>query len=204
MNAPRDDRITRHGFVPRLLHWLSALSVLVLMGTGFLPIVGIKFEWVTVHWIAGIVLLLLVIVHVVRSLKDLGAIWFGVEDVELVLAQIRRAPDKPGKFSPAQKLMHLGVTVMVLATLVTGLVMMVKVDTPFWERNPYLLDDGTWGVIYVIHGLAALMLLTTIMLHIYFALRPEKLHYTRSMIRGWLTRGEYEAEHDTEKWRVEP
>ena len=30
--------------------------MLTLLGTGFLPIMGWKFEWVTAHWIAGLVL----------------------------------------------------------------------------------------------------------------------------------------------------
>jgi hypothetical protein len=38
--------------------------------------------------------------------------------------------------------------------------------------------------------------------HIYFALRPEKLHFTRSMILGWITREEYRANHDTNRWQV--
>jgi hypothetical protein len=40
-----------------------------------------------------------------------------------------------------------------------------------------------------------------IMMHVYFALRPEKLFYTRSMILGWITRGEFNANHDADIWK---
>jgi formate dehydrogenase subunit gamma len=64
------------------------------------------------------------------------------------------------------------------------------------------LPDATWGVVYVLHGLAALLLITMVMTHVYFALRPEKRLFTRSMIKGWITRAEYVEHHDPERWRV--
>src|SRR5690606_41323047 len=84
-------------------------------------------------------------------------------------------PRKPGKYSLAQKLMHQLFAVVLLTAAVTGGLMMVRMDTPWWKRNPYWLSDATWGVVYVLHGLAALLLVTMIIAHIYFALRPEKL-----------------------------
>ena len=40
----------------------------------------------------------------------------------------------------------------------------------------------TWGLMYVLHGLAGVGLIALIMVHVYFALRPEKLVITKSMI----------------------
>jgi hypothetical protein len=40
------------------------------------------------------------------------------------------------------------------------------------------------------------------MLHVYFAFRPEKLWLTRSMVLGWITRGEYAEQHDPARWRI--
>ena len=37
----------------------------------------------------------------------------------------------------------------------TGIVMMVRIDTPLWPQNAYLLTDPTWGLIYVLHGLGS-------------------------------------------------
>ena len=40
------------------------------------------------------------------------------------------------------------------------------------------------------------------MAHVYFALRPEKAMFLRSMIAGWITRGEFEKAHDPDRWQV--
>ena len=56
---------------------------------------------------------------------------------------------------------------------------------------------------YVLHGLAALLLVTMVMMHVYFALRPEKLKFTRAMIRGWITRQEFDEHHDPKRWQVD-
>src|SRR5690606_6153025 len=100
-------------------------------------------------------------------------------------AALRReaAVIKTGKYSLAQKLIHHAFALVVLTTLVTGGLMLLRIDTPWWRRNPYVLADSTWGAVYVLHGLGALLLVTMVMMHIYFALRPEKLLFTRSMIR---------------------
>ena len=44
------ERLIRHEWPDRVFHWLTAGSMLVLLGTGLLPILGIKFPWVTAHW----------------------------------------------------------------------------------------------------------------------------------------------------------
>src|SRR5687767_11875062 len=43
-------RITRHGFVARVFHWVMAVAMLTLLVTAFFPIVGIRFAWVQWHW----------------------------------------------------------------------------------------------------------------------------------------------------------
>lgn len=184
-----------------------AASVLTLLGTAFLPVLGVNFAWVTIHWIAGVVLAVLVIFHILRSLawSRLRLMWFGWRDLVDMMAELKAlfgsaAAPRIGKYSPAQKLYHYAVALIVLALAVTGLLMLAKLDTPFWQRNPYFLDSSTWGVIYVIHGYAAMTLITVLIAHIYFAVRPEKLWLTRSMIRGWITRREYAAHFDAERW----
>ena len=57
--------VIRHRGPERLYHWVMAISVLTLLGTAFLPIIGVKFAWVDAHWIAGVVLLGLVLIHIV-------------------------------------------------------------------------------------------------------------------------------------------
>ena len=202
--------IVRHALLDRLCHWLTAVCVLVLLATAFLPILGVEFGWVTIHWMTGLVLGAAVVFHFVRVLwrGTLGTMWIGRADVADALAvarfALRRggAPGKLGKYSIAQKLIHHAFTAVVLTTLVTGTLMLLRIDTPWWQRNPYLLDDSTWGVVYVLHGFAALLLVTMVMMHVYFALRPEKWLYTRAMLRGSITRQEFEEHHDPQRWQV--
>jgi formate dehydrogenase subunit gamma len=82
--------------------------------------------------------------------------------------------------------------------------MMSRVRTIFFTRNPYLFSDMTWGMVYVLHGLGGVGLIALVMTHIYFALRPEKLPITKSMIFGWMSREYYLEEHDPERWIVSP
>ena len=51
--------------------------------------------------------------------------------------------------------------------------------------------------------LAALCLVTMIIVHVYFALRPEKLYLTRSMIRGWISGREYTENYDSSRWMAD-
>ncbi len=205
------ERIVRHALPDRLFHWISAACVLTLLGTAFLPILGVQFAWVTVHWVAGVVLAAAVLFHVARVLVrgTWASMWIGRPDLrdalEIAASTLRRAlpTRRPGKYSVAQKLIHHAFAAVVLTTLVTGGLMLLRIDTPWWRRNPYLLADSTWGIVYVLHGLAALLLVTMVMMHVYFALRPEKLKLTRAMLRGWITRTEFDEHYDGSRWRVE-
>ncbi len=207
-----DGRVVRHKLADRLYHWLMAVAVLTLIGTAFPPQFGLDFAWVTIHWIAGLVLAALVIAHIVRATiwQDFWAMMIVPRDVadgwrslRAALSRAAPAPPKPGKYRLAQKSYHLLIAVVLLTAIATGLLMLSKIDTPWWQRNPYWLDDHTWGVIYVLHGFAAMSVVALIMVHIYFALRPEEFWYTRSMVRGWVARRAYLAHHDPARWPAE-
>jgi formate dehydrogenase subunit gamma len=202
--------VLRHARIDRWFHWGTALSVLILMATAFLPILGLQFPWVTAHWVAGLVLTLFVLWHAVRALgwQSPASMWIGRRDWQdlksIVRGSLRRSaepPPKPGKYSLAQKLAHHAFTVLVLAVIVTGALMLVRIDTPWWERDPYWLPDTAWGIVYVVHGFAALCFISMVMIHAYFALRPEKRMFLRSMWAGWITRQEYLGNHDPDRWR---
>lgn len=204
-------RIEKYTLAARLFHWVMAAAMLVLLVTGFLPIVGIKFAWVTIHWIAGVVLTLSIVYHIVHAMffLDPWSVWVGPSDIADAIRRLRRQlgasidpPRKSGKYALDNRLYHSAVLLTGLAATVTGLVMMVRVETPFWTRNPYLLADQTWGYTYVIHGLGGVALVTLIMAHIYFAIRPEKFWMTKSMIYGWIGREDYLGHHDPERWVV--
>jgi len=206
------DRILRHAGIDRLVHWLIAACVLILLATSFLPILGLEFAWVDIHWWSGFVLTALVAAHIARALfaRSLKPIWIGLRDIRDVVSVARRTLrlsagplPKPGKYSFAQKFIHLALAVVVLAAITTGALMMVKIDTPWWDPNPFWLSDGAWGVVYVVHGLSALLLITMVMTHVYFALRPEKAAFLRAMISGFMSRTDYAELHDPERWKLD-
>ena len=204
-------RVMRHLAVDRIYHWLMAVAIFVLMGTAFLPIVGVKFEWLEIHWITGVILAALVLIHVVRALfwQDWRSMMILGSDVRdmwrsacCIISPRARSPARPGKYDPLQKLYHLGIALLVVAIVVTGLLMLLKIDTPLWRRNPYWFSNDTWGYIYAVHGYAAMAILTAVIIHIYFALRPDEWHLTRSMFRGWISRKEYVEHFDSNRWKA--
>ncbi len=190
-------RVPRHAAVDRWFHWIMAISMFVLLVTGVLPIVGVEFAWLTIHWIAGLVLTAAVLFHIVRSL-----IWLDLKSMWIAPRDLREPFDrsvKPGKYSLAQKSMHAAVTVLSLLVIGSGLVMFAMIDTPWWERSN-ALSEAALGWTFFIHGLSTLLLIATTSLHVYFGLRPEKLFYLRSMVKGWVSRDELEAHHDASRW----
>lgn len=205
-------RVVRHRLPERIYHWLMAASMLTLLCTAFLPILGLKFAWVDAHWVAGVVLIALVLFHIVRALFVLGfsVMWVHWREFSESLGRTTRevlgaprAGKRVGKYSVGQKLFHHAVALVVLTACVTGVIMMVGVDSPFWERNPLFVTEKTRGIVFLLHGLAGLASITMIMVHIYFAVRPEKIYMTRSMFRGWISRKEYETHHDPVLWPAE-
>ena len=91
-------RVLRHHLADRIYHWLMAASVLTLMGTAFFPIAGWKFEWVSLHWITGVVLTLLVLIHIVRALiwQDWRAMLVDGADIRDGVRSMRWALSKRG------------------------------------------------------------------------------------------------------------
>lgn len=190
-------RVVRHEMVDRLFHWVMAAAVLVLIFTGVAPIIGLRIAWLNIHWIAGLVLTFIVVFHIIRSLfwQDFKSMILGPRDFAEPFDSDRR----PGKYSFEQKGMHWAVTVVVLLVIVTGLLMFMQIDTPFWDRTNSMPED-TLGLVFLLHGLSTLALVALAAVHIYFALRPEKIFYTRSMITGWISEQEMADNHDTTKW----
>jgi len=179
----------RHKLAERLFHWLMAASVVALLATAFLPIVGIRFAWLPLHWTAGVALTLLVLFHIGRAVLVNGLAAMsprGADLVEVGRAVLGRPADDlaPAKYDAFQKGIHVSVLLAVLVLVATGLAMLVKIDTSFWKRDPAVLSDLSWGYIYVAHGAAALVLLFLVILHVYFAILPEHRAFLRAMIVG--------------------
>ena len=213
IEASRPDlpaKITRHSLTARMFHWVMAAAMFTLLLTAFLPIAGIKFAWVTWHWMAGLVLATSIAFHIIHAsfFMDFWSIWVGPNDLPELKAEIMRElghdvpGPKPGKYPLGNRLYHLAIVVVALAVIASGLTMMVRVRTPLFTRNPYLLGDTTWGFVYVTHGLAGVTLVGLVIAHVYFAVRPEKWWITKGMILGWITRRQYIEHHDPARWVV--
>ncbi len=203
------ERVERHSFASRAFHWVMAVSMLVLLATGFLPQVGVKFPWVTPHWIAGLVLIASILFHMVHAtfFQSLRNMWVSPRDVGEFVQEMRHAfggapppTRKPGKYPLDHKMFHHAIVVAGFAVMVTGIFMMYRIETPIFARDPYKFADGTWGWIYVLHGLSAVGLVFLTISHIYFAVLPEKRWITMSMIYGWISREKFLANHDPERW----
>ncbi len=204
------ERIPRHSFGARFFHAIMALSMFALLLTAFLPKVGVEFAWVKWHWIAGIVLTISVLYHIIHASfcwtsgpsgrTTRTARTRGIESSSLWGSPLPSRRSSPSTLE--NKVYHMIVMLAGLAAIGTGLFMMKRVRTPFFTRNPYVFSDMTWGWMYVLHGLAGVGFVALVTAHIYFAVRPEKLFITRSMIFGWISRENYLEHHDPQRWVV--
>lgn len=171
----------RHKLLDRLFHWGMAITMFVLLFSAFLPIVGIEFDWIPWHWIAGVLLTLLVIFHIVRALFIQG-----------LSTMLPRGHDfkrggyaaSDAKYDILQKSYHWGVAATTLGVIASGIPMLIKLDTFLWDRNPGLLTDLSWGYVYVVHGITALLLIFLVILHVYFSFLPEHKALLKSMVFG--------------------
>lgn len=204
--------VPRHSLVARAFHWIMAASMFTLLFTAFLPRIGFQFDWVTYHWIAGAVLTASVVFHIFHAsfFLDFWSIWPDKIDLRDARRRTKRfmgksapPPERFAKYPMENKLYHAAIMAAGLSAIVTGAFMMFRVRTIVFPRNPYLFGDMTWGMMYVLHGLAGVGLIALIMMHVYFGLRPEKRGITKSMIFGWMSRDFYLEEHDPARWPIE-
>ena len=211
-HADLPDRVTRHSFMARLFHWVMASAIFVLLVTAFFPIIGMRFDWVNWHWTAGLVLTGSIVYHIIHATfwLDFWSIWVGPKDIPGFLAEMRRElghavpGPKSAKYPIGNRLYHLILVFAGTVVTVTGLVMLTRIGTPFLTRNPYLLGEGTWGYVYVLHGLTGLSLVGLVGAHVYFAVRPSHWWVTKSMIFGWVTRRQYLKYYEPTRWRIRP
>ena len=203
-------RILRHSLAARLFHWVMSATMFVLLATAFFPIIGIRFDWVPWHYWAGVIFTGAIVYHVIHTAfwLDFWSIWAGPKDIpEFKALMLRetgrptRAP-QPAKYPLGNQLYHWILTLVGVTVIVTGLLMMFRIDTPFFAHNQYLISELAWGWVYVLHGLVGVSLVGLVVAHIYFALRPDHWWLTRAMIFGWITRRQFLAHHEPTRWRV--
>src|ERR1700680_198241 len=148
--AALPERIPRHSLVARLFHWIMAAAMFTLLFTAFLPKVGVQFNWVTYHWIAGTVLTVSIMFHIIHASfwLDPWAIWPDKEDLVDAWRRVRRFMGQPAppprrfaKYPLENKLYHGAIIATGLSAIGTGVFMMFRVRTIFFPRNPYLFGD---------------------------------------------------------------
>jgi cytochrome b subunit of formate dehydrogenase len=205
------ERVARHGMSARVSHWTLAVATFALLITAFVPMLGLQFPWLTIHWVAGVIFGLYLLYHIVDTAVRLswGKMWIGLRETGQAIGRTKdffnRTEDpskRPGKWGIENKIFHHATAVAGLAVLLTGILMMSRVDTWFWSADPYRwnITDANWGWIFVIHGGSALAFVGLLIAHIYFAVRPDKFYLTLSMIRGWIPRREYLSHFSQERW----
>lgn len=187
-----NETLLRHARIDRCFHWVTAVAMTLLLLTSLSPILGWNWPWYGVHWVAGLVLTLIILLHIVRAL-------FWQRPGTMLLSAGDFSARGAGKYTLAQKLMHLGWAVAVLVAIVTGLFLLKKAGVPFMVRDPYVFTLGTWGFLTLLHDLAALLSVFLVLVHVYFAILPEKRAYLRAMVSGSITRADLKAGHDVER-----
>lgn len=190
--APQQNTVLRHAGIDRLFHWVMAAVMTVLLATSMLPIMGVRFAWYTIHWMAGLLLTLVILFHIVRAL-------FWQRPATMLKISAADQGGRAGKYTLPQKLMHLAWTVAILVAIVTGLLMLRKAGVPFLVRDPYTSSNATWGFLTLLHDLAALLSVFLILVHVYFGILPEKRGYLRAMIWGRMSRAHLSTEHDLDR-----
>ena len=204
-------KIMRHATSERVFHWIMSAAMLVLLITAFAPVMGFQFAWVTIHWAAGLVLSATILYHIIHAVfwQDFWAMWVNGRDIKAGLAELSHMVGRNGtevpkasKYPIDHKLFHHGAAVSGLTAIVTGIFMMLRLETPFWTANPYMLSDSSWGVMYVVHGVSGVALIALVISHIYFAIRPDKWWITKSMIFGYITPEKYAENFDRSLWVI--
>lgn len=225
------EEVERFTATQRASHWIMAASIFLLMLSGFLmmnsnvtvrTIAGIS--WVDVHIIFSIVLIGYLVFHLghVAYKGTWKAMWVGRREVKDLIVRgknfLGQADEYPRQFEypSAQKFLHLGVTGATLGVIVTGIVMLRRIEIPFlWDpaREFSLLGvqfsqgvgEPGWGLVtwsFVLHDLSAIMMVSLVLGHMYFALRPDEWGITRSMVTGTVSVETYAKKYSPDSWVV--
>ena len=112
----------------------------------------------TWHWMAGLVLTASILFHIIHATfwLDFWSIWVGPKDLPELKAEMLRelGHDVPGPEAGQVSARQPPLSPRDRRRRPRGrsrpaLTMMVRVRTPLFTRNPYLLGDSTWGFVYV-------------------------------------------------------
>ena len=127
------EKLQRHAVGARGFHCSMSAAMFALLITAFFPLIGIRFPWVTIHWIAGVLLILTLVYHIyhVFARQDFWAMWIGRRDLEEGKLGLKAAFGRPGvkrprtaKYPVDQKMFHHAATVVTVGAVVTGVLIL--------------------------------------------------------------------------------
>lgn len=194
--------LPRHSLAARLFHWVMAAAVLALLATALGPMAGLRFAWFDLHVLAGAILIAAILFHLVQAgfFLDFRSIWPEAADFDRAAPAGARTAGRAGKYPLGNKLFHAAALLAVLTAAATGVLMLYRAGAVVTPPDPYILTEERWGLVYVLHGLAGSALVALVLVHVFFALLPEKRPLTMSMLTGKLDRDHYLAHHDPGRW----
>ena len=103
-----------------------------------------------------------VLFHIIYAMtrQDWRSMWIAPGEFADILSSlsgsIKALKVSPGKYWLMQKFYHHIVATMSLVAIVTGILMLLKIDSPLWTRDPYVFSGESWGIIYVLHDFSGL------------------------------------------------
>lgn len=222
------EEVHRFTVAQRASHWIMAIAIFALLLSGFLLMnnaVTVKalpgLSWLAIHEVGAIVLIGYVFFHIghVAYKGTWDEMWFGARDVRDQAVRLKNffglTEEYPRQFKypGAQKLLHWGVTAATIGLIVTGLVLLRRVNFgPFWDTTREftflgiefgLGTTGQLGLVswsFILHDFLAVATVALVMGHIYFALRPQEWDVTQSMITGYVSVEGYAEKYSPTSW----
>lgn len=212
---PGVGRVERYELGARLYHWGNFVVLLLLLVSGaafffagwlppLKPWAGIS--WLLVHEILAGLFIALLILHIVFSIvrTGLGAMWFGRGDGRDLARRAGyhfggSAPlPRTGKYDVAQKIYHLLLAIFAVVMIATGISLFLNAEV-FTS-----LGHGWMRWQRILHDIFAFLFAAVIIGHVYLRLLRPRWPALRAMITGWISRDEFERDHDWKRWQPEP
>lgn len=198
----------------RFVHWLLAISCLLLCFTGmgmmykslnfFGVIMGGLYGLKEVHEITGLVFGVALVLAIIMWWKEAGIFVFP-EDLDWFktaggyLWHVDKVPET-GKYNPGQKMFFLTVALFGVLMLITGFVMWPQLGTGFVMWFPAYLRVEFVRWTYLLHALGFFVIFAFFFVHLYLGTigNPGTV---QAMITGWVTRNWLKKQHP--KWLKE-
>ncbi len=217
-----DERVRRHDIPQRVYHWVNLSSLLILLWTGLtiydLNLFGLQplsaFAQAVIgatytpliydlHRYAAFTLLGSLIFHITYDTGIRGVFWSELPSRADFKAQNIMAKNFLGrsreyvkfhKYNPGQKMLHIGIAVVVILIGASGLMLSANYRwlVPVWFFNVDFDFLLYWT--RVLHDVLTFALVAMVVMHFYFSARLENLPAFRSMITGWVPR-HYQEKH---------